>query len=234
MGVEPEFDCIDPLIAVGSLKKAELVVALSTFKSNEAETYADVLLPVAPFTETSGTYVSAEGRVQSVSGVCHPAGECRPGWKVLRVLGNLLDLPGFDYESSEQIKNELIPEGSVFLEGLSNAVALDIAPLSVSRQGLERIADVPIYFADALVRNAESLQKTRDASAPVARLNPVTLKDLGLAANDPVRIIQGEGSVVLNAVADDTVPRSSVRVAAAHASTAALGEMFGMISVERA
>ena len=234
MGVEPELDCIDPLIAVGSLKKAELVVALSTFKSNEAETYADVLLPVAPFTETSGTYVSAEGRVQSVSGVCHPAGECRPGWKVLRVLGNLLALPGFDYESSEQVKNELIPEGSVFLEGLSNAVALDIAPLSVARQGLERIADVPIYFADALVRNAESLQKTCDASAPVARLNPVTLKDLGLTANDPVRIIQGEGSVVLNAVADDTVPRSSVRVAAAHASTAALGEMFGMISVERA
>ena len=234
MGVEPEFDCIDPQMAVGSLKKAELVVALSTFKSNEAEVYADVLLPVAPFTETSGTYVSAEGRVQSVSGVCHPAGECRPGWKVLRVLGNLLALPGFDYESSEQVKNELIPEGSAFLEGLSNAVALDIAPLSVSRQGLERIADVPIYFADALVRNAESLQKTRDASAPVARLNPATLKDLGLAANDPVRIIQGEGSVVLNAVADDTVPRSSVRVAAAHASTAALGEMFGMISVERA
>ena len=152
----------------------------------------------------------------------------------MRVLGNLLALPGFDYESSEQVKNELIPEGSVFLEGLSNAVALDIAPLSVVRQGLERIADVPIYFADALVRNAESLQKTCDASVPVARLNPVTLKDLGLTANDPVRIIQGEGSVVLNAVADDTVPRSSVRVAAAHASTAALGEMFGMISVERA
>ncbi|WP_305072925.1 NADH-quinone oxidoreductase subunit NuoG [Propionivibrio sp.] len=234
MGIEPEFDCIDPQMAVGALKKAELVVALSTFKSNEADMYADVLLPVAPFTETSGTYVSAEGRVQSVSGVCHPAGECRPGWKVLRVLGNLLDLPGFDYESSEQVKNELLPEGSVFLEGLSNDVALDIVPLSVSRQGLERIADVPIYFADALVRNAESLQKTRDASAPVARLNPATLKDLGLAANDPVRIIQGEGSVVLNAVADDTVPRSSVRVAAAHASTAALGEMFGTISVERA
>jgi NADH-quinone oxidoreductase subunit G len=234
MGIEPEFDCIDPQMAVGALKKAELVVALSTFKSNEAEMYADVLLPVAPFTETSGTYVSTEGRVQSVSGVCHPAGECRPGWKVLRVLGNLLDLPGFDYESSEQVKNELLPEGSVFLEGLSNDVALDIVPLSVSRQGLERIADVPIYFADALVRNAESLQKTRDASAPVARLNPATLKDLGLAANDPVRIIQGEGSVVLNAVADDTVPRSSVRVAAAHASTAALGEMFGTISVERA
>jgi NADH-quinone oxidoreductase subunit G len=234
MGIEPEFDCIDPQMAVGALKKAELVVALSTFKSNEAEMYADVLLPVAPFTETSGTYVSTEGRVQSVSGVCHPAGECRPGWKVLRVLGNLLDLPGFDYESSEQVKNELIPEGSAFLEGLSNDVALDIVPLSVSRQGLERIADVPIYFADALVRNAESLQKTRDASAPVARLNPATLKDLGLAANDPVRIIQGEGSVVWNAVADDTVPRSSVRVAAAHASTAALGEMFGTISVERA
>lgn len=234
MGVEPEFDCIDPQMAVGALKKAELVVALSTFKSNEADVYADVLLPVAPFTETSGTYVSAEGRVQSVSGVCHPAGECRPAWKVLRVLGNLLALPGFDYESSEQVKAEMVPEGLVFLEGLSNAVALDIVPLSLTRQGLQRIADVPIYFADALVRNAASLQKTRDALAPVARFNPVTLASLGLSANDPVRIVQGQGSVVLNAVADDTVPRSSVRVAAAHASTAVLGEMFGTISVERA
>ena len=86
LGVEPELDCVNPTLAVEALKQADLVVALSTFKGDIAETYADVLLPAAPFTESSGTYVSAEGRVQSVAGVCRPAGESRPAWKILRVL----------------------------------------------------------------------------------------------------------------------------------------------------
>lgn len=234
MGVEPEFDCVDPQLAVGALKQADLVIALSTFKSDFAHEYADVLLPVAPFTETSGTYVNAEGRAQSVSGVCRPAGECRPAWKILRVLGNLLSLPGFEYESSEQVRDEMIPAGAVFVEGLDNGVQYEIAALSADSKALQRIADVPIYFADALVRNAASLQKTSDASCPEARFNTVTLKELGLSANENVRVVQGGGSVVLTAVVDDAVPPSCVQVAAAHASTAVLGEMFGSISVERA
>ncbi len=234
LGVEPEFDCVNPMLAVGALKQADLVVALTTFKGDSAETYADVLLPTAPFTESSGTYVSTEGRVQSVAGVCRPAGESRPAWKILRVLGNLLSLPGFEYESSEQVRDEMVPAGAVFLEGLSNAVKSGAVALPARGTGLQRIADVPIYFADALVRNAASLQKTRDASFPKARFNTATLTELGLSANETVRVVQGAGSVLLTAVIDDAVPPSCVQVAAAHASTGVLGEMFGSISVERA
>jgi len=234
MGVEPELDCVDPQLAVGALKQADLVVALSAFKSESVEDYVDVLLPMSPFTETSGSYVNAEGRVQSVTGVCRPAGECRPGWKILRVLGNLLSLKGFEYESSEQVREEMIPAGAMFVEGLDNTAQLEIGSLSGGHPGLQRIADVPIYFADALVRNADSLQKTSDAADPQARFNPVTLTELGFSANEKVRVVQGGGSVLLTAVVDDALPQSCVQVAAAHASTAVLGEMFGSISVERA
>ncbi len=234
LGVEPELDCVNPTLAVEALKQADLVVALSTFKGDIAETYADVLLPAAPFTESSGTYVSAEGRVQSVAGVCRPAGESRPAWKILRVLGNLLSLPGFEYESSEQVRDEMVPAGEAFLDGLDNAVQTDVTALPVRVNGLQRIADVPIYFADTLVRNADSLQKTSNASVPRARLNAATLTDLGLSENETVRVVQGAGSVLLTAVIDNAVPPLCVQVSAAHASTAVLGEMFGSISVERA
>ncbi len=235
LGLEPELDCANPQMALAALKQAALVVMLTPFRHPAAAEYADVLLPLAAFAETSGTYVSTEGRVQSVSGVCRPQGEARPGWKVLRVLGNVLDLPGFEYDSSEQVRNEVIPAGTAFVDGLDTSVNLAISPIStVQETELQRIADVPIYFADALVRRAASLQQTRDASPPVAAINPATLSELGLAAGMQVRVRQNSGETVLTAVADEKVPAGCVRVAAAHASTAMLGEMFGVINVERA
>ena len=235
VGIEADLDCANPQVALAALKDAALVVALTPFKSEGALAYADVLLPVAPFTETSGTYVSTEGRVQSVNGVCRPLGDCRPGWKVLRVLGNLLSLPGFDYDSSEHVRDEIIPGGAKFVDGLDNGVALPIQPVAVpSSAGLQRIADVPIYFADPLVRHAVSLQQTADASAPLARINPATLAELGVAAGTPVRVRQAQGEAVLVVCADQSVPAGCVRIAAAHATTATLGDMFGSINVERA
>lgn len=98
--------------------------------------------------------------MQGFNGVCRPLGDARPGWKVLRVLGNVLDIPGFAYDSSEQVRDEIIPPGMSFAAGLDNAIsdlALSLAP---GVGGLQRIADVPIYFADALVRRGAALQQT--------------------------------------------------------------------------
>ena len=235
MGVEPELDCANPQEALAALKQAALVVMMTPFRNQAAADYADVLLPVAAFTETSGTYVSTEGRVQSFNGACRPQGEARPGWKVLRVLGNVLALPGFDYESSEQVRDEFIPVGTSFVGNLDNGLDLPLAPVAAaSAEGLERIADVPIYFADALVRRAASLQQTRDAAEPAARMHPETLDRFAVASGTSVRVKQGQGEAVLVACADALVPPGCVRVAAAHAATAALGEMFGPINVERA
>ncbi len=234
LGLEPELDCHNPQQALSALKQAALVVMMTPFKHAPAADYADVLLPVAPFTETSGTYVNTEGRVQSFSGVCAPLGETRPAWKVLRVLGNLLDIPGFDYESSEQIRSEVMADDVCFAVGLDNAIS-GVSWLPANKPGgLQRIADVPIYFADPLVRRASSLQQTRDAVLPSARMCAMTLAKLGLTAGMSVRVSQGEGEAVLIAEADESVPAECVRIAAAHTSTHVLGDMFGTITVERA
>ncbi|MFN4325401.1 MAG: NADH-quinone oxidoreductase subunit NuoG [Azonexus sp.] len=235
MGVEPEFDCGNPQLAVAALKQASLVVFMSAFKHAPALEYADVMLPVSPFTETSGTFVNTEGRAQSFNGVVKPRGDARPAWKVLRVLGNVLNLDGFDYMSSEQVRDEALGKDVEFVSGLDNdlhglSIALPAAPVD----GLQRIADVPIHFADPMARRSPALQQTADSAAPTARMNEATLNMLNLSDKDTVRIKQGAGEAVLLAKLDNGVPAGCVRIAAAHVSTSTLGDMFGTISVERA
>jgi NADH-quinone oxidoreductase subunit G len=234
LGVEPDLDCHNPQQAVAALKAAALVVALTPFSDGAVREYADVLLPITPFSETSGTFVNTEGRAQSFNGVVRPFGDARPAWKVLRVLGNLLNLPGFDQASSEQVRDEIIPSGECFAGGLGNGLNGVPLALPVAIGGLQRIADVPIHFADALARRAPALQKTRDAAAPTARLSAPTLATLGVTDGAQVRLRQANGEAVLTARVDESVPAGCVRVAAGHASTATLGEMFGAINVERA
>ncbi len=234
LNAEPELDCADPQQAMAALKQAETVVVLSPFKQAGALDYADVLLPVSPFTETSGSFVNTEGRVQSFNAVVQPLGETRPAWKVLRVLGNLLGLQGFEQDSSEAVRAEIFagaaPEfvAERLDEGASGA-ALD---LSIDAGPLERVADVPIYAADALVRRAPSLQRARDAAAPSARMNSTQLQKLGIAAGRQVRVKQGAGSAVLVAELDERLPEGVVRIAAAHPSVAGLSAPSGAITVE--
>ncbi|HWY73394.1 MAG TPA: molybdopterin-dependent oxidoreductase, partial [Burkholderiaceae bacterium] len=192
------------------------------------------LLPIAPFAETSGTFVSVEGRVQSFNAATHPQGEARPGWKVLRVLGNLLGLPGFDYETSEQVRDSALP--AVPSAWLSNELDIGLPRLPEMTAGpdAERIADVPIYWTDALVRRASSLQKTADARAPRATANEATLKRFGLARGDRAWVRQGSAVALLECGVDPRLPDGVVRVPAGHASTSALGPMFGPVRLERA
>ncbi|WP_345794906.1 NADH-quinone oxidoreductase subunit NuoG [Thauera sp. JM12B12] len=232
LGAEPELDFANPSATVAALSSAQLVVALSAFDSTTLRETADVILPIAPFTETSGTFVNCEGRAQSFAAVARPAGEVRPGWKVLRVLGNLLALEGFGYGDSEAVRDEALGTDAPSrldngLEGVLVNAALG------SATALERVADVPIYFADPMVRRAPSLQKTRDAAQPTARMSPATLGALGIATGDRVRVSQGAASVELIAQVDENLAAGCVRVAAAHPTTAALGAMSGDLSVER-
>ncbi|MEW5782722.1 MAG: NADH-quinone oxidoreductase subunit NuoG [Pseudomonadota bacterium] len=234
LGAEPELDCADGAAALAALRRAKSVIVLSPFKSQAAFEYADCLLPVAPFTETSGTFVNTEGRAQSFHAVCKPLGETRPAWKVLRVLGNLLELAGFDYASSEEVRNEVLGGADEFVTGLDNAVKPGAYEFLHSSQGLQRIADVPIHFADPLVRRAPSLLATHDAAPPTARMNATTLAKLGLTDGDGVKVGAGGTAVDLIARLDAGVPDECVRIAAAHATTVALGPLFGTLNVERA
>ena len=233
LNAEPELDAYNPQAAVAALKKAEMVVVMSAYK--HGMDYADVLLPISPFSETSGTFVNAEGRAQSFNGTVKPLLETRPAWKVLRVLGNVLGLQGFDYDTSEAIRDEVLGAGVTDVSAkLNNVSKLPLTAATAVSTGTERIADVPIYFADAIVRRAESLQKMADAAAPKAHLSTALAQQLGVAAGDKVKVTQGSGSAILVAAVDAKLPANAVRVAAAHASTAALGGMFGSITVEKA
>ncbi|HJV83125.1 NADH-quinone oxidoreductase subunit NuoG [Noviherbaspirillum sp.] len=234
---EPELDSYDPQAARAALEKAEMVVVMSPFK--HGADYADVLLPIAPFSETSGTFVNCEGRAQGFNGAVKPLGETRPAWKVLRVLGNMLDIPGFDYETSEEIRVELLgtrtAEEADLKPRLNNLIsAQPQATLPAASTQVERIADVPIYFTDAIVRRAESLQMTTDAQAPKASFSTVLAAKLGVVEGTQVKVTQGKGSAVLAAAIDAKLPENVVRVSAGHATTAPLGGMFGAISVEKA
>ena len=166
-GVEPSIDALDPDSA-GVFARTELVVAITPFVSEEVKRIAHVLLPIGTFAETSGTYVNCEGRWQSQGGVAVPLGAARPGWKVLRVLGNLLDLPGFEYQSSEDVREELRALcAGVTAHGYqgTHAVTPAGAASAAVTAGEVRVVDLPMYQTDALVRRAPSLQKTREGRA---------------------------------------------------------------------
>jgi NADH-quinone oxidoreductase subunit G len=235
LNVEPVLDAADATVVRRAMAGAGLVVALTPFKDAAADV-ADVMLPIAPFTETAGTFISAEGRVQGFHGVVKPLGDVRPGWKVLRVLGNLLGLNGFDFESSEAVRAEALGDESTLATRLDNTTAAPLAPAQPSRprSGLERLSDVPIYATDALVRRAPSLQATHDALAPVVGLGSALWQRLGLQAGGKVLVMQGEGAAVLPAREDAALAEGVVRIAAGHPSTAALGAMFGPVTVEKA
>ncbi len=162
LNTEPEFDSATGAPACANLAKAEMVVTLSPFKANMA--FSDVLLPVAPFTETPGTFVNAEGRVQSFHAVVRPLGETRPAWKVLRVLANLLGVPGFDFESSQDVLSRICglpPDGQSRLspEILDNATQ---ATFELTAAAGEPVV-ASIYGLDGTLRRAPSLQLTADA-----------------------------------------------------------------------
>jgi NADH-quinone oxidoreductase subunit G len=234
LGAEVELDTGDPQQAVAAMKSAELVVAMSPYQHQALE-YAHVLLPIASFTETSGTFVNTEGTAQSFAGVVRPLGEARPAWKVLRVLGNLLGLPGFDQNSSEEVLEEVLGERGDLSARLGNAsrgVSLDALAPAVST-GIWRIAEVPIYAADALVRRATSLQQTRDAETPVVHMNRALFAKLGLRNGDSVRVRQGGGEAVLGTVFDERLPADCVRLATGCPETARLGDVFEEVHLER-
>ncbi len=234
MGMEPALDAFDAAQATAALKSAEFVVALTAFRS-EALADAHVLLPIAPFSETAGSFVSMEGRLQSFHGAVKPMGEARPAWKVLRVLGNLLSLNGFDYDSAEAVRDDALPQGQDHIPAhLDNAIGeVGLAGLAAT-DTTERLGETPIYQLDPLTRRAHPLQATADADVAAIWMNGELLASLGLVEGAPAKVRQNGGEAVLPARRDDRLASGVVRVAAAIAQTAGLGARIGNISVEKA
>jgi NADH-quinone oxidoreductase subunit G len=224
--VEPQLDCANPQAAMKAVREAGFVVQMSSWKTGLD--YADVLLPIAPFTETSGTFVSTEGRVQGFYATVNALGETRPGWKVLRVLGSLLGRPDFGFDSIDQVRAACL-RGRDVASLLSNRIGAVTVSSSLS-SGIQRIADVPAYFADPLVRRSPPLQKTPDARPPKAWMNARLMHRLGVVAGEKVSV---NGTARLHVALDDKLPDDCVRIAAAHPSTADIGPMFGSVTLEK-
>ena len=161
LGCEPELDCANGDTALRSLAAADLVVAIGSYASDTLKEYADVILPIGSYAESSGTYVNAEGRWQSVAGAAALIGQSRPAWKVLRVLGNLLGLEGFDYQDSQQVRDELAE--ALAEHTPDNAYHGDRANTEAAN-GSGEAEDVPMYLTDAIVRRSQPLQETEQES----------------------------------------------------------------------
>ncbi|MBS1235744.1 MAG: dehydrogenase subunit, partial [Proteobacteria bacterium] len=216
-GAEPELDGADGKQAQAALKQAGCVVAFSAFKSSLADS-AHVLLPLAPFTETDGTFVNAEGRFQTFNAAVTPSGDARPGWKILRVLGNLFKLAGFDYTASTgvlaELQQNLAPSARLKARRFVTVPAV---------KGLQRIAEVPMYSIDPLVRRAAALQTTRDNTGPVARMHPREAQKHDVGSSARLRVIAGGETVTLDFLVDRRIPEGCVLIPAGCPETLALG-----------
>lgn len=228
LNVDPLQDCANPAIVNHALKTVEFVVAITPYMNACVSDTANVILPSVPFSETSGTFVNAQGQWQSFQGAVKPFGDARPAWKILRVLGNGFRLNDFEYESSA----EVLAEVKALCDHVELEVEGDLSNLQPSKMvsGLQRIAEVPIYSSDMVVRRAASLQKTSQAEQNVVRMNAAVAKSLNVTQGESVRVVQGVASAVLPVSIDARVPDRAVAIAF---GVEALGESFGLVTVER-
>ena len=226
LGVEPELDCWDGAAALRALQGAELVISLSPYAGKG---YAKIILPTATFAETSGTYVNAEGRWQSFQGASKPVGEARPAWKVLRVLGNLCGVGGFDYTSSEEVLAEVQSACAQVAPDNTPGVGNPLKPFHFD--GLLRVADVPIYAVDALVRRARSLQQSSLARPVEVRLHSEVAAALGIVGREQVQVRQNGVAVDLPLVLDDSIPKGCAWIPAGLNASIALGPAVGPVVI---
>jgi len=233
VNVEPDTDVVQSHKLLQALGKADTVVAITAYNTPVLQQCASVLLPCAEFAETSGTRVNAEGFWQSFNGVCLPLGEARPAWKILRVLGNLLNLDGFNYNSSEEVRDELRTmckniELDNTISGTNNLQKKE------SNGTMKRSGDVPIYAGDALLRRATSLQNTHDAVSISASINSADAEKLGLVDSESVFVKQGDTSAQLTLHIDDSIPAGNCWIPLAVKGNELLGDAFGEVVLEKA
>ena len=229
LNVEPDMDVANGAAAIAALKQAQTVMAFTAYDSEVLREVADVLLPIVPFTETSGSFINMEGRLQSFHGVVQAYKEARPLWKVLRVLGNVLELPGFEYENTQQILADAVIKDQIpaLLNNRIQPVATSDPDIS-----LVRVGGVSLYATDAIVRRSEPLQSTVHAAVPVARANNVTLAKFGLSNGDIAQAKQGNSIVSITITTDDTLPEN-VLFLPFHQSNWQLGALLTTVELSK-
>lgn len=227
--VEPEFDCVNAAAARHAITEADFVIVMSPFVTDNMRSYADVILPISPFTETAGSYVNVEGRWQSTAGAVKPLGDSRPGWKVLRVLGNFFKLDGFNYLSIDDVLHEVESQ----MEGIVTDARSELTTITANTQrpNLMRIGHIPMYAVDAVVRRAQALQETQDAVRGMIAVNPNVARKLGLQGKSSVRVQQNGHAVDLPLFVEASIPDDCAFIPVGVPGSEMLGSAYGAVEV---
>jgi len=232
LNLEPEYDMAEPAIALHNLRESDFVICLTPYATATMKSYADVILPISTFVETPGSFVNVEGRWQSFAASVKPVGDAKPAWKVLRVLGNMLEISGFDYLSAEEVRDECqeLCEHKVVATRTEWRKPGD---LKKETGQLSRIGPLPIYAIDNIVRRSAALQSTNDAIGAEMHINGKTLAGTKLNGAEQGMIIQGGSQVTLPIVIDDTVPENCVMVPVGVAGSEQLGSCYGPVELSK-
>jgi len=230
MGVEPELDCANPVAAKQALQQASLVISMNSYVTDEMLAYSDVILPITPFSETSGTFVGIDGQWQSFTGAVSAKGDSRPAWKVLRVLGNMANLKDFDYVSSQDVCEEV--RDQLNIRSVSAGSKYSPADLNAD-SGLMTISEIPMYQTDAVVRRSSALQETVDnQAASIARMNSTEADKHDVKEAKSLSVTQGNNSISVAFEIDEDIADGCIYLAAGTNETSTLGAMFADVSVQ--
>ena len=232
LNLEPEYDSAEPAIALSNLRETDFVICLTPYVTETMKSYADVILPISTFAETPGTFVNIEGRWQSFAASVKPVGDTKPAWKVLRVLGNLLELGGFDYLSADDVRDEC----QALCENVPVSSQIEWrAPASLQKASaqLNRIGQLPIYATDNVVRRSPALQSTKDALAASIYINSKTLAGTKLNGSEQGMIVQSGTQATLPVVIDESVPEDCVMVPVGVVGSEQLGSSYGPVELSK-
>ena len=227
MNFDPLYDYHSPKKINAALKKAKFNLAISPYISDSFKEF-DIVLPMTPFTETSGTFINMEKTIQSFSAVTPPAGQSRPGWKILRVLANFLQLEGFSYDSSEEVKTDAMIE----MDKKNEFSLTDFKPSNIER-GLEVLNVVRANDSDMIVRRAASLHQNKNKDQSCCLINPTTMLEEGLIDGQKIKISSSESEILINAKADDNVCLNAVVIYGKQDETFILG-MHNKVKIKKA
>ena len=228
MAVEPGYDFANPYRARQSMLAAEFVVMLSAYQNESIQEYADVILPMAPYAETSGTYINVDRTWQTVKGALAPFGESRPAWKIVRVLANLLQAKDFEYASTEEVLLDVKTQLDRTTERKYSPFYPESLPVSQHR--FVRVGEWPLYRCDAIVRHATALQECATSDPACIRIHPATASHLNL--DETATVSQGDIEITLPLKRDERVAPDVVWVANAMPETADLGHAFAAITIK--
>ena len=227
MNFDPLYDYHSPKKINSALKKAKFNLAISPYISDSFKEF-DVVLPMTPFTETSGTFINMEKTIQSFSAVTPPVGQSRPGWKILRVLANFLQLEGFSYDSSEEVKTDAMIE----MDKKNEFSLKDFKPSNIER-GLEVLNVVRANDSDMIVRRAASLHQNKNKDQSCCLINPTTMLEEGLIEGQKIKISSSEAEILINVKADDNVCLNVVVIYGKQDETFILG-MHNKVKIKKA